>query len=179
MDGIATILAADDGLGELLQFLPFLVIMALVYMGNLIRRKMETAEAEKQRQKAQEEGQSSSPARPVQRQALPGSLREVIERATAPTQAAPRRSALDEPEPSIQRRRRRPVEPEPEPIDEIATPTPMPAPAETPTVLTATRAPQTTVDLSSREKLRQAIIAHEIFGPPKGMRADGESWDQA
>jgi len=40
------------------------------------------------------------------------------------------------------------------------------------------QAPKTQVDLSSRDKLRQAIIYHEIFGLPKSLRSGDESWDK-
>jgi len=35
-----------------------------------------------------------------------------------------------------------------------------------------------TVDLSGRSRARQAILYHEIFSSPKGLRSDKELWDR-
>ena len=172
-----TILADGDGVGELLGFLPIVIIAGLIFLGNLIRRKMEEAEADKQRRKATEGRHTpAAPARSAPRQTLPGSLREVIAQATATTE-----TVREEPAPPPPRRRRRRPEPEPTPESPIAAAraqAPPPVAVASP-ARTVKQAPRTKVDLSTQEKLRQAIIYHEIFGLPKSLRTDGEDWDQA
>ena len=123
--------------------------------------------------RGREDGQTPTPATPAQLQTLPGSLREVIERASAP---AP---VVDDQPPKAPRRRRK-AAPEPEPESavvhpETASTPPRPAAAE---VSESNPTSTTKVDRSSRQKLRQAIIYHEIFGKPKSLRKGDENWDQ-
>ena len=181
MDQTMTMLA--DGAEDLLGYLPLFVIAGLIFMGNLIRRKMEEREAQTQRKKAVEDRSKSSspPARPANKQTLPGSLREVIAGATtAPKSSPPEPKPAPPPaEPAPRKRRRR--RPEPEPASAVeAAPASEPAPRKvTPAMARRVKqAPKTQVDLSSRDKLRQAIIYHEIFGLPKSLRSGDESWDK-
>ena len=172
----ATILAAGgEGLSD---FLPFIIIAGLIYLGNFIRRKMEDREAEAQRHKANESrDRSAAPARPAAQQTLPGSLREVIARATAAPKSSPREP--DQPPPAPTRKRRRNA-PEPQPAQIIAEePKSAAQPVAPPIAKKIKPTSRAKVDLSTRDKLRQAMIYHEIFGLPKSLRTDGENWDQA
>ncbi len=190
MDSVTAILAAPNGAGELLDFLPILVIGGLIFLGNIIRKKMEEAEAQKQRKKAEERRDNAGkPPRPAKPRTLPGSLREVIAQATAtpeaPPEARPEPTPVPTPAPPAAaappaRRRRRQAEPKPQPKPQQAAPSPKAAQgAATAPMREPPPATATPVDLSTRDKLRQAIIAHEIFGLPKSLRKDEDSWDRA
>ena len=202
MDLMAIILAEGDGNGGGGgQFILLLVMAALIGMGwlkNYFKQKQE--QEAKQRRPASGAPDDRPQARPQSgQQGRPTDVREAIARAAMrsmgievdePQRAAPAPPPPDKPTPAPPRRARasqvsQPLGPALEPHHSTLEPTVDDHVDEhivagheksTPARVAAVGFK---ADLSSRSKLRQAIVLHEIIGPPKSLRNEQELWDQA
>ena len=194
MDLTAIILAEGDSDGGG-QFLLLLVMAALIGVGwlkNYFKQKQEEA---KQRRPASSADDGRPQGRQSSRQDRPADVREAIARAAMrsmgievdePQHAAQAPPPPDKPTPARPRRQASgPLGPALEPHRSTLEPTVDDHVAEHIVAghKTSTPAPVAAVglkvNLSSKSTLRQAIVLHEIIGPPKSLRNERELWDRA
>lgn len=177
-----------EGVKDLTGLLPILVLVGIGLVGSMIRKRKEEAERrERMRQGTEAEPPHRNELAPDQK-GLPANAREAMARAAlrsmgivAEPQAPP------PPKPKLKRAPRATVR-------ESTPETPL-GPAIEPTVddhvdehiIEGLVKPEALVvvaagmdlDLSSKDKLRQAVVLREILGQPKGLRRESELWDSA
>ena len=178
------ILAADD-VGDTVPFIGVIVVMVVFSVVGSVIKKFKEKNAERERLRSgtetPEETRWDEPE-----EDLPVNSREAMARAALKSMGF-----NDEPlAPPVRAKRvRRQPKPAPAPAKAPLGPPIDPTvddhvdehiSAGLPKAAARTTAPtKVAVNLSSREKLRQAVVLREILGQPKGLRRESALWDSA